>query len=188
MLSPDVVGVLGLSSVFFMINKTAYEFFQKYKEGSSKREIEIAEWKLKKELGLIERKYRHLDDPVSKQKEIDELIQFADKVKKHLALENWKEIPTDPEQQTEIQKIIMNTPEYPKSFEFFKEFAKTLVQDPETGMYWSKVSGRPTLPPEWNKDRIEYSFDQDVPNDYSRGWLYNFLKNFFRRGGDYFGG
>jgi hypothetical protein len=179
MLSPDVLGLLGLSSVFFMIHKEAYEFFQKYKEGASKRQIEFAEWKLKKELALIERKYRYVNDPVSKQKERDELIQYADKVKKHLAVENWKEIPTDPEQQTEIQKIIMSTPPYPKSFDNFKRFAETVVQDPETGMYWSKISGKPTEPPEWHKDTIEHQMHEQYPYDYSRGWFYNFLNNLF---------
>jgi hypothetical protein len=179
MLSPDVVGVLGLSSMFVMINWQSYDWHQKGKEGLSDRQIEIAEWKLKKELALIERKYRDKYDPVSKQKEIEELIRYADKVKKHLSVENWKEIPADPEQQTEIQRIIMNTPPYPRGFNSFKEFAKTVVQDPETGMYWSNISGAPTLPPEWQKDTIEYEMDKQYPRDYSRGWFYNFLKNLF---------
>jgi hypothetical protein len=179
MLSPDVFGVLGLSSMFVMINWQTYDRYQKGKEGLSRREIEIAEWKQKKELGLIERKYRHMNDPISKQKEIEELIRYADKVKKHLSVENWKEIPTDPEQQTEIQKIIVNTPPYPKEFDYLKRFAETLVQDPETGMYWSKSSGAPTLPPEWDKDSIDYEMEKQYPYDYSRGWFYNFLKNLF---------
>jgi hypothetical protein len=144
----------------------------------------VANWQLKKELEKIEGKYRNVNDPLSKQKEIDELIRFAEKVKKHVSEENWKEIPIDPNDQTELQKMIVNTPPYPKGFKFFKDFAETLIKDPKTGMYWSRHHGMPTLPPEWNKDKVEYSMQkyETGPYDYSRGWLYNFLKWILRFG------
>jgi hypothetical protein len=158
------------------IDWEAYKNSLIYKKGASEKDMDLVNWKLKKELGLIERKYREKNDPVSKQKEIDELIEFVEKLRKHVSEENFKEIPIDSEKQTELQKIIVNTPPFPNNLDFFKDFAKTLVQDPETGMYWSRHHGMPTLPPEWQKDAVEYVMDQDVPYDYSRGWLYNFLR------------
>lgn len=148
------------------------------KTGYSNIQVNLINWKLKKELALIERKYKDKNDPVSRQKEMDELIGFAEKLRKHVAEENYKEIPLDPEKQTEIQKIIMNTPPFPKGFDVLKNFAKTVVQDPETGMYWSTRTGTPELPPEWQKDELEYTMDStsSLKYDYSRGWFYNLLR------------
>lgn len=155
---------------------------QALQEPEGIRDKNFIEWKLKKELGLIERKYKYINDPVSRQKEIDELLQFAEKLKKHVSKENFKEIPNVPEQQTELQKLIVNAPPIPKGSSFIKNYIDWVVKDPETGMYYSKISGEPTMPPEWEKDSLEYSMDfsSDVQYDYSRGWLYNFLRGLLR--------
>ena len=154
----------------------AYRAALKFKKGESERKINLINWKLNKELGLIEKKYRYKNDPESKQKEIDELVEFAEKLKKHMSYENMKIIPEDPKKQTEIQKIIMNTPPFPEKFEWIKNYAKTLVQDKETGMYYSLQTGMPKLPPDWQGDQLEMLADRDVPRDYSRGWFYNLLR------------
>jgi hypothetical protein len=159
-----------------MIDIDAYRGALKFKKGTSSRKLELINWKLKKELGLIERKYRDKNDPLSKQKEIDDLVQYAEILRKHMAYENMKMIPEDPEKQTEIQKIIWNAPPFPERFDWTKDYAKTLVQDPETGMYWSKHTGMPKLPPDWEGDQVEMMMDRDVPRDYSRGRFYNFLR------------
>ncbi len=176
MMSTELYGVLGLSSMFVMISWDVHRNYLHYKKGASQKDIDLLEWKLRKELALLERKYPHNNDPAAKQNEVNELVQLAERLRQHLSEDNFKEIPTDPEQQTGIQKIIVNTPPFPKDLDFVKDFAKTLVQDPDTGMYWSRHHGMPTLPPEWKKDAVEYVMDKDVPYDYSRGSLYNFLR------------
>jgi hypothetical protein len=166
-----------------MISWDAYRTSLQYKKGLSDKDKNLAKWILKKELAKIEGKYRHISDLDSKKREIDEITKYAEKVIKHVSEENWKEIPTNPEQQTEIQKIIVNTPPFPKGFSFRKDFAKTLFQDPKTGMYWSKHYGMPTLPPEWEEQSVEKSMEHERgPYDYSRGWLYNTIMWFLRFG------
>lgn len=146
-------------------------------------QVRLIEWKLKKELDIIERKYRSKNDPMTKQKEREELIAFAEKLKKHV-LENYKPIPEDPDKQTEIQKLIVKAPPFPQNYDYVRNFAKTLIKDPETGMYWSIPKGTPELPPDWKKDQLEYrmEFSGSTPRDYSRGWFYNLLRKIFLAG------
>ena len=65
-------------------------------------QVRLIEWKLKKELDITERKYRSKNDSIAKQKEREELIEFAERLKKHV-LENYKPIPEDPDKQTEME-------------------------------------------------------------------------------------
>lgn len=145
--------------------------------------VSLIEWKLKKELDMIERKYRSKNDPIAKQKEREELIAFAEKLKKHV-VDNYKPFPEDPDKQTDIQKLIINAPPFPEDFDYVKDFAKTLVKDPSTGMYWSIATAAPELPPDWKKDKLDYTmeFSGSTAHDHSRGWFYNLLKKFFLAG------
>lgn len=156
------------------------------KDVSRETTFDFINWKLKKELGLIEKKYRYKNDPVSRQKERDELIEFVKKLRKHI-VDNNVEIPEDPDKQSEIQKLIVNAPPFPQGFDYYNNYAKTLLKDKETGMYWSLRTGLPAVPPAWQKDALEYELDitSSVQYDYSRGWFYNFLRRLlFASSGD----
>lgn len=160
------------------IDWEAHEFGLKkpYYWGTDKR----LEYALEKFLRRIELKYEDKNDPESKEKEIQELIDFTKKLREHLKIR--REIPKDPEQQTEIEKLIVNAPKFPLGYDFARNYAKTLVKDPETGMYWSKQSGLPQEPPEWFEQFRKFNLEYlGVPQwDETRGWMYNIIGQIFR--------
>jgi hypothetical protein len=109
------------------------------------------EAKLKHGLKVIENKYKDKDDPVSKQNEIDELTQFIDKLKTHL--QNRRVFPRDPEKQTELEKMIINAPPIPPGDH---DYSVMVLQDPESGMYFSRISGCPAISPDMIKEYWEW--------------------------------
>jgi hypothetical protein len=172
MLSPDLLGLLGLSSVFFMFDwKSHEEWASKPLYWDTEKFLKI---KLEKELNQIEDKYKDKDDLISKQKEIDELTQFMDKLLKHMSYR--KIFSRNPEEQSELEKMIINTPHPTTKWD--GDISKYLIKDPKTGMYYHKVSGTPQLSPE-----LYYEF-QDWLNDFhrvykwdkTRGWFYNMIQ------------
>jgi hypothetical protein len=179
MLSLDLLGLLGLSSVFFMFDWKSHEEWasKKYAEtgGIPLSKLEFLETKLKRELRVIENKYKDKDDPVSKEKEIDELIRFIDKLKNHF--KNRRVFPRDPEKQTELEKLIINAPAPTTRVNINdpKDFARRFFKDPETGMYYDIRSGTPDLPPEMYPEYIKWKVDDAVGYEWdnNRGWFYN---------------
>lgn len=149
----------------------AHETRLKYKSGYSNRDIDLIEWKVKKDTYYLQ----GVEDGLQM---IEELKEYSERLKKHVSVENFKEIPRDPEQQTELQKLIVNSPPIPRDSSPTRNYIDWVVEDPETGMYYTKTSGCPTLPPEWGKERLEYGMDStsSIPYDYSRGSTYNLLR------------
>ncbi len=129
--------------------------------------------KQKQELERIEQKYRDKNDPESKQKEIDELLVFMDKLLKHMSYR--KVFSRNPEEQTELEKMIINAPPPPPGTDAKKEFGKYLVKDPETGMYFHKVSGTPQYSPEMNREYWDYAIEKTIGYkwDDNKNWFYN---------------
>jgi hypothetical protein len=109
------------------------------------------EYRLERELKAIENKYKDKDDPVSKQKEIDDLIQFMDRLRVHL--QNRRVFQRDPEKQTELEKMIINAPPIPPGDH---DFSVYVLKDPESGMYFHRISGTPELSPDMNQEYWEW--------------------------------
>lgn len=126
-------------------------------------------------LRRIELKYKDKNDPESKEKEIQELIDFTEKLKEHLKIR--RQIPKDPKQQTEIEKLIVAAPKFPKGYDYVRNYTNTLVKDPETGMYWSKQTGLPQEPPEWFEEFRNANLEMLGVHvwDDTKGWVYNIL-------------
>lgn len=140
----------------------------------SKQRLEFLQWKFERDLYRIKKKYRGEVDSESAKKEVEELTQLIDRLRKHLSRENFQEIPEDPKQQTELQKMIVNTPRW--SIGMDPEI--TFIKDPKTGMYWSSVTGVPDLPYKLEKEVGEWVRAKDTEYiahvwDYKRGWFYN---------------
>jgi hypothetical protein len=160
------------------IRKSINEFDWKSHEdwlrlGSSSTKEHFLRVKLEKELKQIEDRYKDKDDPVSKQKEIDELTQFMDKLTSHLR--NRKAFSRNPEEQSELEKMIINTP-HPTTM-WSDDISKYLIKDPKTGMYYHKVSGRPDLSPEMYPEFEDWltEWNNSYKWDKTRGWFYNIL-------------
>jgi hypothetical protein len=174
MLSPDLLGLLGLSSVFFMFDWKSHESWSNTKlDTGTEKFLQI---KHDKELKRIEDRYAYKNDPVSRQREIDQLIQFMEKLKAHLR--NRKKFSRNPEEQSELEKMIINTPTPETKWNQSIDVSKYLIQDPETGMYYHVVRGTPELPPQmyselddWLRERNNsYKWDK------TRGWFYNMIQ------------
>lgn len=180
---------LGISN-----NKKVNEIdWEKHKEIVKQRDImtkhgsDYVDFLLKKKLSLIKRKYdRKKPDEYTEQEktqEINELLDYLKRLREHLM--KFEEIPLDPEKQSEIQKLIVNTPKV-KNWE--SDFNNPVIKDPETGFWWDAENGMPITSPykvwsksdpkdlESAKDYSEYTM-KDIEGyvqwDYSRGWLYN---------------
>lgn len=149
------------------------------------QELEALEKHLKEKIGEIQGRYYNANTESSKQQEIQELINMVEKIKKHL-IENWKEIPDDPEQQSEIQKMITSAPKLPPDFDIEKDYAKALIKDPDTGMYWARI-GVPVLPPDWEQVYQQHRLDllgvgresHNILYDKSKPLIYRIIKSFF---------
>jgi hypothetical protein len=173
MLSLDLLGLLGLSSVFFMFDWKEHEAWMKMP--MSGFHSSFIKHKQQQELEQIENKYRDKNDPESKQKEIDELLVFMDKLLKHMSYR--KVFSRNPEEQTELEKMIINAPPPPPGTDAKKEFGKYLVKDPETGMYFHKVSGTPEYSPEMNREYWDYAIEKTIGYkwDDNKNWFYNVM-------------
>lgn len=132
------------------------------------------EAKLKRDLKVIENKYKDKNDPVSKQKEIEELTQFMDRLIKHF--ETTRVFSRDPEKQTELEKMIINTPNPGKvNVKDPKQLNKLFIKDPETGLYYHVARGTPEWSPEMQSEYIKWVVDDTVGYEWdnNRGWFYN---------------
>jgi hypothetical protein len=175
MLSPDLLGLLGLSSVFFMFDWKSHEDWASSELGSATEHF--LRVKLERELKQIEDRYKDKDDPVSKQKEIDEVTQFMDKLTSHLR--NRKVFSRNPEEQSELEKMIISIPNPKKRYDLNNptEFNKMFVKDPETGMYYHTIRGIPELSPEMYREFEDWliEWNNSYKWDKTRGWFYNIL-------------
>jgi polyhydroxyalkanoate synthesis regulator phasin len=133
------------------------------------------EAKLEKELKRIEDKYKDKNDPVSRQKEIDEVTQFIDKLRTHLS--STKRFSRNPEEQTELEKMLINTPNPTIAWATKDNLERFLVKDPKTGMYYRRTSGTPELPPEIGREYWDWVIEDTVGYmwDSNRSWFYNTL-------------
>lgn len=185
---------LGISN-----NKKVNEIdWEKHKEILKGRDVlakydsDYLDFLLKKKLSLIKRKYdrKKADEYTEQEKtqEINELLDYLKRLREHLM--KFGEIPLDPEKQSEIQKMIVNTP---KVEDWVMTHNYPVIKDPETGFWWDAEQGIPLAAPYkvWSKsDPKDLESDRDykefvmkdiegyVQWDYSRGWLYNMFMRF----------
>ena len=149
----------------------------------------------------LEKKYSKLPPnsytPEQKQAEIDQLLADVRKLRDHIS--RREEIPMDPEQQTELQKILVNhpivTPEQIK-----KDPNSVIYKDPATGLLWNVNFGAPTVP--WDLIRmdeyerkkfreaikmvVDADFKREYPGiaewDHSRGFFWNLFNRVLNTG------
>lgn len=149
----------------------------------------------------LEKKYSKLPPnsytPEQKQAEIDQLLADVRKLRDHIS--KREEIPMDPEQQTELQKILVNhpivTPEQIK-----KDPNSVIYKDPATGLLWDVNFGAPTIPwelieyDEYEMEQlkkgiklvVDAQFKRDYPGiaewDHSRGFFWNLFNRVLNTG------
>ena len=183
----SILGGLLTSFVFMIEWEKHKSFFPTRAKEISKKDLDFLQWKYERDLYYIKKKYDKKTDSESIKKEIEELNQLIEKLRKHV--QNVEQIPEDPEQQSEIQKMIVNAPKLERSVE---NWYKSFIKDPETGMWWDPGTGLPAFSPKIENEREKYvgsMSKQYIEHswDYTRGRFYNIfvgiIKQIFFGGG-----
>lgn len=143
-----------------------------------KENVELIDWVYEREYGSIKRTFGLLRrDTGQYDAEMSALQQMIAREREHIARDNYRQIPMDPEKQTPIQKLIVNA-----EHEMYSDHK---IKDPDTGMYWGFSDGFPRLSPEIEKyeiDKVRWESDKVLVWDDKRSSTQNFFR-FLRKFG-----